>query len=237
MIIWKDKAIVLSKINYSETSLILKVFTLNKGIQNGLVKGGKKLEKSNIFETGNLIALEWKGRTEDTLGIFNCDLLEANSALFLSDSKKFMAIMSMLNLIEFSFLENEIEKELFIKSYDLIKYILSNEDFWLEEYVKWELFLLNKIGYGLQLNKCIVSNSHKNLFYVSPKTGCAVSKTAAKGYEKKLLPLPDFLVSRKKPSLQNIKDGLNLTAFFLMKFAKSINKSLPFTREYFIDSI
>ena len=237
MVIWKDKAIVLSKINYSETSLILKVFTFNKGIQSGLVKGGKKLEKSNIFETGNLVSLEWKGRTEDTLGIFNCDLLEANSAIFLNNSKNFMAIISLLNLIEFSFLENEIEKELFIKSYSLIKNILSDEGYWLEEYVKWELFLLNKIGYGLQLNKCVVSNSIKNLIYVSPKTGCAVSETAAVGYEKKLLPLPNFLVSIQKPNLQNIKEGLSLTTFFLTKFAKSINKNLPFTRGYFIDSI
>ena len=237
MVIWKDKAIVLSKINYSETSLILKVFTFNKGIQSGLVKGGKKLEKSNIFETGNLVSLEWKGRTEETLGIFNCDLLEANSAIFLNNSKNFMAIISLLNLIEFSFLENEIEKELFIKSYNLIKNILSDKGFWLEEYVKWELFLLNKIGYGLQLNKCVVSNSKKNLIYVSPKTGCAVSEMAAIGYEKKLLPLPNFLVSIQKPKLQNIKEGLNLTTFFLMKFAKSINKKLPFTRGYFIDSI
>ena len=54
--------------------------------------------------------MEWKGRNEEVLGVFNCDLLEANSAIYLNDSKKFMSIISMLNLIEFSFLENEIEK-------------------------------------------------------------------------------------------------------------------------------
>ena len=144
MIIWKDKAIVLSKINYSENSLILKAFTLNNGIKTGLVKGGKKLNKSNIFEAGNLVALEWKGRNEDVLGLFNCDLLEANSAIYLNDSKKFMSIISMLNLIEFSFLENESENELFLSTYELIKLILNNEENWLEVYVKWELLLLKK---------------------------------------------------------------------------------------------
>ena len=123
------------------------------------------------------------------------------------------------------------------KSYELIKDILNNKDSWLEDYVKWELLLLNKIGYGLQLNRCIVSNSMKNLVFVSPKSGCAVSRTVAAGYEKKLLILPEFLISGKNPSLQNIREGLSLTTFFLIKFAKSINKSLPFTREYFIDSI
>jgi DNA repair protein RecO (recombination protein O) len=214
LIIWKDKAIVLSKINYSENSLILKAFTLNNGIKTGLVKGGKKLNKSNIFEAGNLVTLEWKGRNEDVLGIFNCDLLEANSAIYLNDSKKFMSIISMLNLIEFSFLENESENELFLSTYELIKLILNNEENWLEVYVKWELLLLKKIGFGLELSTCIVSNTQKNLVYVSPKSGCAVSKAAAKGYEKKLLPLPSFLVSKKKPSLKNIKEGLELTTFF-----------------------
>ena len=210
MIIWKDKAIVLSKINYSENSLILKAFTLNNGIKTGLVKGGKKLNKSNIFEAGNLVTLEWKGRNEDVLGIFNCDLLEANSAIYLNDSKKFMSIISMLNLIEFSFLENESESELFLSTYELIKLILNNEENWLEVYVKWELLLLKKIGFGLELSTCIVSNTQKNLVYVSPKSGCAVSKAAAKGYEKKLLPLPSFLVTEKKPSLKSIKEGLEL---------------------------
>ena len=237
MIVWRDKAIVLSKINYSETSLILKVFTYEKGIQTGLVRGGKKVFKSNTFESGNLVSLEWKGRSENSLGVFNCDLLEANSAIFINDSKRFMSIIALLNLIEFSFLENEIEKELFLKTYELIKLILNSADEWLKDYVKWELFLLNKVGYGLELNRCIVTNSRENLVYVSPKSGCAVCKTAAKGYEEKLLPLPDFLITSKNPDLNNIKDGLSLTTFFLNKFSKSINKNLPFTRGYFIDNI
>ena len=35
-----------------------------------------------------------------------------------------------------------------------------------------------------ELNKCVVSKTQKDLVYVSPKSGCAVSKTVAKGYEK-----------------------------------------------------
>ena len=91
---------------------------------------------------------------------------------------------------------------------------MQNQDNWLEAYVKWELFLLKKIGYGLELNKYVVSKTQKDLVYVSPKSGCAVSKTVAKGYEKKLLPLPSFLVSKKKPSLKNIKERFRTYYFF-----------------------
>tara|TARA_Y100001970_G_C14129129_1_gene800662 strand:- start:8 stop:721 length:714 start_codon:yes stop_codon:yes gene_type:complete len=237
LIVWKNKALVLSKINYSETSLILKIFTEKKGIQTGLVRGGKNIKKSNIFEAGNLVLAECKARTEDSLSILNCELLEANSGIFIEDSSKFLSIIALLNLIEFSLLENEAEEELFLKSYILIKNILSNQNFWLEDYVKWELFLLKKIGFGLELNKCIVSNSSKSLSFVSPKSGCAVSKEAAIGWESKLLPLPSFLISSNKANTADIKNGLSLTTFFLLKFSKSINKNLPFTRKYFIDSI
>jgi len=235
--IWKNRAIVLSKINYSETSLILKVFTEKKGIRRGLVKGGKKINKSNIFESGNLIAVEWKSKSEESLGIFSCELLEANSGIFLKDTKKFLAIISILNLIEFSFLENEVEEQLFFKTYKLLKDILNNEENWLLQYVKWELFLLNKIGFGLELSRCVVSQSKTNLIYVSPKSGCAVSKKSAEGWESKLLDLPSFLVSDKNANIIDIKKGLKLTAFFLKKFSESISKNLPFTRKYFIDSI
>ena len=237
MIVWKNRALVLSKINYSETSLILTVFTDKSGIQKGLVKGGKNIFKSNIYETGNLIVAEWKAKKEDSLGLFKCELIEANSGIFLEDSKRFLSIVSLLNLIEFCFLENEAEEELFVKSYNLIKDIQNNKGSWLENYVKWELFLLKKIGFGLELNKCIVSNTRTNLKYVSPKSGCAISETSAAGWESKLLPLPSFLNTDHVACLSDINNGLSLTSYFLSKFAKSINKSLPFTRKHFIDSI
>ena len=237
MIIWKNKAIVLSKTNYSENSLILKIFTDKNGIQKGLVKGGKNIQKSNIYESGNMVVAEWKGKKEDSLGILKCELVEANSGIFLADTKKFLSLISLLNLIEFCFLENETEEELFIKSHNLIKEIINNKENWLQNYVKWELFLLNKIGFGLELSQCIVSDSKENLSFVSPKSGCAVSKLSAKGWENKLLPLPAFLVANVEANIVDIKNGLTLTAYFLQKFAKSINKNLPFTRKYFIDSI
>ncbi len=237
MIIWKNKAIVLSKTNYSESSLILKIFTDKNGIQKGLVKGGKNIQKSNIYESGNMVVAEWKGKKEDSLGILKCELVEANSGIFLADTKKFLSLISLLNLIEFCFLENETEEELFIKSHNLIKEIINNKENWLQNYVKWELFLLNKIGFGLELSQCIVSDSKENLSFVSPKSGCAVSKLSAKGWENKLLPLPAFLVANVEANIVDIKNGLTLTAYFLQKFAKSINKNLPFTRKYFIDSI
>ena len=46
---------------------------------------------------------------------------------------------------------------------------------WIKGYVKWEIGLLSSIGFSLDLNKCAVTGQKNNLYYVSPKTGKAVS--------------------------------------------------------------
>ena len=113
MIIWDDEGLILSSINYSETSLILKVFTRNHGVQKGFVRGAKSKKKSNIYEAGNLVNISFKSRTEDMLGIFLVDLMKPSPLLYLNDLKRFSCIISVINLLEFSLLENEPETELY----------------------------------------------------------------------------------------------------------------------------
>ena len=237
MIIWDDEGLILSSINYSETSLILKVFTRNHGVQKGFVRGAKSKKKSNIYEGGNLVNISFKSRTEDMLGIFLVDLIKLMPLLYLNDLKKFSCIISIINLLEFSLLENETETELYFFTKNLINKIFSNEEGWIEEYIRWEVYLLKKIGFGLELSKCILSNKKTNLSYVSPKSGCAVNKEAGKPWEKKLLELPKFLISDDKANSSELSKGFKITTYFLTKFANSIDKILPFTRSNFMDNI
>tara|TARA_A100001015_G_C15021894_1_gene728433 strand:- start:560 stop:1291 length:732 start_codon:yes stop_codon:yes gene_type:complete len=237
MIIWDDEALILSSSNYSESSLILKVFTKNYGIQKGLVKGAKKRKKSNIYEPGNFVSIYFKARTEDMLGIFLVDLLKPSPLIYLNDIKRFSCIISIINLIEFCLLENEIETELYECSYDLIHIIFSFGESWIQEYIVWEIFLLKKIGFGLELSKCVLSNKTENLKYISPKSGCAVSEIAGMPWKNKLLNLPSFLISKKIATQDELLEGFKITSNFLNKFSSSINKTLPFTRSSFIDNI
>ena len=237
MIIWDDEGLILSSINYSETSIILKVFTRNYGVQKGFVRGAKSKKKSNIYEAGNLVSISFKSRTEEMLGIFLVDLMKPSPLLYLNDLKRFSCIISVINLLEFSLLESEPETELYFYSKNLINKIFSYEEGWIEEYIRWEVFLLKKIGFGLELSKCILSNKKTNLSYVSPKSGCAVNKEAGKPWEKKLLELPKFLISDNKADRSELRKGFKITTYFLTKFANSIDKILPFTRSNFMDNI
>ena len=62
----------------------------------------------------------------------------------------------------------------------------------LKKYPKFQFICIDVAnGYSENFSH-FVSNVRKNLVYVSPKSGCAVSKNDAKGNEEKLLPQPDF---------------------------------------------
>ena len=73
-----DEGIIISQKNYSENSLILKIFSRHHGIYRGFVKAGKSRKNQVIFQVGNLISFEWRSRIEDGLGqIYYPDLIKS----------------------------------------------------------------------------------------------------------------------------------------------------------------
>ncbi|MGY9105320.1 MAG: DNA repair protein RecO C-terminal domain-containing protein, partial [Alphaproteobacteria bacterium] len=84
-------------------------------------------------------------------------------------------------------------------------------------FARWELLLLDDLGFGLDLSNCAGTGSTENLVYVSPRSGRAVSGEAGEAYHDKLLPLPGFLIddSIEAPSSEDIGAALALTAYFL----------------------
>jgi DNA repair protein RecO (recombination protein O) len=62
-----DHGILLKKINYSETSLILHFFTLEKGFQAYLFQGGKK-KKGNILQPLSIVEINAYQRPDSELG-------------------------------------------------------------------------------------------------------------------------------------------------------------------------
>ncbi|MGZ3285223.1 MAG: DNA repair protein RecO, partial [Xanthobacteraceae bacterium] len=84
---------------------------------------------------------------------------------------------------------------------------------------RFEFQLLAELGFGLDLATCAVTGEDKELIYVSPKSGRAVSREAGEPWKHKLLILPAFLhqAFADDPSLQDVADGFALTGFFLLR--------------------
>jgi len=88
---------------------------------------------------------------------------------------------------------------------------------WAPLFVRWEIGLLNELGFGLDLARCAATGMGDDLIYVSPRTGRAVSRGAGEPYRERLLPLPAFLLGRQAgdPRAADLHAGLQLTAHFL----------------------
>jgi DNA repair protein RecO (recombination protein O) len=93
---------------------------------------------------------------------------------------------------------------------------LSRPALWPAAYVHWELQLLTALGFGLDLSHCAATGETRDLTYVSPKTGRAVSREAALPYADRLLALPPFLIEPDAaPDIADLLAGLRLTGYFL----------------------
>ena len=102
--------------------------------------------------------------------------------------------------------------------------------------VRWELGLLDEIGYGLDLSACAATGTTDDLVYVSPKSGRAVSRSAGAPYHDRLLALPGFLTGNgggADPA--GIVAGLRLTGGFLDRHVFAAhNRRPPPARDRFV---
>jgi DNA repair protein RecO (recombination protein O) len=83
--------------------------------------------------------------------------------------------------------------------------------------VRWELVLLEELGFGLDLASCASTGATTDLVYVSPKSGRAVSAEAGAPYKDRLLALPAFLRGGAPGAVtpEDVRAGFALTGHFL----------------------
>ncbi|SEH64867.1 DNA repair protein RecO [Paracoccus alkenifer] len=84
---------------------------------------------------------------------------------------------------------------------------------WAADYLRWELLLLDELGFGLSLDRCAVSGAREGLAGVSPRTGHAVTAAAAGEWAPRLLPLPAILGG--PAGAGGLAEALALTGHFL----------------------
>ena len=88
---------------------------------------------------------------------------------------------------------------------------------WAGSVARYELLLLAELGFGLDLSACVATGATDDLAFVSPKSGGAVSRGAAAGYEARLFPLPPFLCEGGSASGDEVIAALAITGHFLAR--------------------
>ena len=213
---WKDEGIIIGTRKHGETSLIVEIMTRHHGRHLGIVRGGRSRKKQPFLQPGNSVEATWRARLDEHLGTWNLEATELRTAQLMESPIGVFGIQllaSHLRLIP----ERDVHKHL----HEALEIILSH----LQEasiaavlMIKFELALLEDLGFGLDLTKCAVTGTSEGLSHVSPKTGRAVCLDAAAPWIDKLLVLPRFLTTGKSlqhPDLVEIEGGFSLLGYFL----------------------
>jgi DNA repair protein RecO (recombination protein O) len=211
---WTDDGIVLSARRHGESSAIVTLLTAEHGRHGGLVRGGAGKRGRGLLQPGNQVRATWRARLAEHLGTYSCELSHGFAAHLLDDPQRLAGLSAACAVAEASL----PERESFPAVYEGLLVFLSSldGDAWPTVYVKWELGLLGELGFGLDLTQCAATGRNDELAFVSPKTGRAVSLSAAEPYRNLLLTLPPFLLADGQAgTFQEVADGLKLTGFFL----------------------
>lgn len=212
---WRDEAIVLSVRAHGETAAVVELFTRAHGRHMGLVHGGRSRKLRPVLQIGNQVEAAWRARLADQLGTVTLELSRPFAANVMDNPAALGALSSMAALAHLL-----PERDPHPSLYEVTLFVLGFLDdatVWPALYVRWELALLEELGFGLDLTECAATGSNDQLIYVSPKSGRAVSASAGEPYKDKLLALPGFLARTRGAvaTADDVRAGLALTHHFL----------------------
>lgn len=215
---WTDEAIVLGARKHGEGNAILEAMTAAHGRHLGLVRGGAGARLRPVLQPGNSLSLVWRARLDEHLGNYAVEGLRLRAAEFLGAAHAVYGVTHVAALCRL-LAERDPHPTVYAALATLLDE-LADPEAAAVRMVRFELMLLAELGFGLDLSTCAATGQATDLFYVSPKSGRAVSRQAGAPWHDKLLRLPGFLgatPSAEAPSPDDIAAGFALTGFFLAR--------------------
>lgn len=212
---WSDEAILLGVKRLGETSVIAEVMTRDRGRHMGLVRGGRSRRMQPVLQPGNRLEITWRARLDEHLGEFRIEPIELRAARLMESATAVYGVQALAALLRLL-----PERDPHVHLYEALDVILDHlgdpADAG-ELFIRFELEVLNDLGFGLDLARCAATGRIDDLIYVSPKTGRAVCREAGEPWAAKMLALPRFLSAGagKSADRQGLSDAFRLTGFFL----------------------
>jgi len=223
---WIDEGFLISKNRYSENSLIAEIYTKDRGKISGIIFGGTSKKIKNYLQIGNRLHVNYNSKSDNRIGYFKVEILNAYSPLYFDHKQKLSCITSATNLIKILTVDSQSN----IKVYQIIEnlFLILNDKEWLKKYIFWELDLLKVLGYDLELKNLVEKDivDNKTIYFATSST------------EKKYV--PNFLIEKdiEVNDLKTLLNGLKLVGDYLDKtILKPNNINYPSSRLLFINSL
>lgn len=211
-------AIVLTVRPHGEHGAIVRALTPDDGVQAGYVRGGRSRALRPVLQPANAILGEWRARTDDQLPALAVELVHSRAPLH-GEPLPAAALEWLTALTGAALPEAQPYPQLYAALAAMLDAVEAAPAArgWAGAMARYELLVLGQLGFGLDLAQCVVSGSTEDIAFVSPRSGGAVSRTAAAGYEERLLALPAFLRAGGEPDWPDVFAALAITGRFLAR--------------------
>ena len=212
---WVDHGIILGTKRHGESSVIAELMTRDHGRHLGLVRGGRSAKLQPLLQIGNAVGAVWRARLDEHLGEYKLEAETFHAARLMESELALNGLQLMaahLRLLP----ERDPHPALYQGLLAIIEN-LEDRRRAAELVARFELKLLEELGFGLDLTACAATGATQELIYVSPKSGRAVSRAAGAPWADKLLRLPGFLDDRPGCGCDaaEAEDALRLCGYFL----------------------
>jgi DNA repair protein RecO (recombination protein O) len=183
------------------------------------------------LQPGTQLDVTWRARLDDHLGVFAVEPLRSRAGV-LGDAGALAGLGAVCAMLQVALAERDPHPALFPATVALMDALAEGGAGWVPRYLRWEMLLLEEVGFGLDLSRCAVTGAREGLAYVSPRTGRAVSREGAGDWADRLLPLPQALLGQGPADAAEVAQGLAVTGHFLQReLAAMLNgRPLPAAR-------
>lgn len=211
-----SSAIVLSVRAHGEAGAVVRALTPDDGVQHGYVRGGHARRLRPVLQPGNVVLGEWRAWTEEQLAALTVELTHSRVALH--EQPAAAAALAWLAALTATALP---QAQPYPRLHAALNGVLGALEAapsavgWAGPLARYELLMLAELGFGLDLDRCVAGGENGDLAYVSPRSGGAVSRASAAGYEGRLLPLPPMLREGGAAGWGDIFDALAITGRFV----------------------
>ena len=148
---WEDEGYLLSKRKFRENANIVNVFTNSFGKVSGIVYGGNSRKIRNYLQISNKIFVVYTSKSQNNIGYFKTELVEAVSPKYFNNKKKTTALLSLTSILNLLLPDFQSYKNIY-KSLDNLLKNFDNEK-WVYFYINWELNLIKDLGFDTDLEK------------------------------------------------------------------------------------
>lgn len=222
----EDFGFIIFTKKFEENSLLVKILSKENGVVSGYIRHVKK--DLHQYQIGNLVSFSWVAKTENQLGNLKIELVKSFLSCFICNSFYLNIIENITVLINDLIYERYLEKSLYNKINLIFDYISKNieKEVILREYLHFENIVLNILGTGIIFDDAVGLNE---LYYISPKTGLAVSKSKGEPYKDKLLFFP-IIFQKDNIEKDDLLQCFDVMSFFLKKYLNENNNSQKYKK-------